>query len=149
MKTANLKRLYTIWSLTRWHSKRERTAETVETSALRRLGRGWNESERPERMTAANWADIDGAAVPSERALWMAAIGKRNWWCGVASENKRGCKSETALKEKWSTNEGAVAVMTCVQRINEGFVDGFDQIALNRHSSGWTSSVLKSFDRSL
>ena len=66
-------------SLTRWHFKRERTAETVETSALRRLGRGWNESERPERMTATNWADIDGAAVPFHRqALWMAAIVKRN-----------------------------------------------------------------------
>ena len=53
--------------------------ETVETSALRRLGRGWNESERPERMTTTPWADIDGAAVPFHRqAVWMAAIVKRN-----------------------------------------------------------------------
>ena len=54
--------------------QKEKTVE-IETSALRRLGRGWNESEGPERVTAANWADIDGAAVPFLRqAVWMAGI---------------------------------------------------------------------------
>ena len=110
--------------------QRERAVETVETSALRRLGRGWNESERPERMTATPWADIDGAAVPFHRqAVWMAAIVKRNWWCCVASENRRGCKSETALKKevkyKWRSS---CSYRYCVQRINEGLVDGFDQV---------------------
>lgn len=58
--------------------QKEKTVEIVETSALRRLGRGWNESEGPERMTTANWADIAGAAVPLLRqAVWIAAISKK------------------------------------------------------------------------
>ena len=59
---------------------------------------------------------------------WLASV-KRNWWCCLASENRRGCKSESALKKevkyKWRSS---CSYRYCVQRINEGFVDGFDQV---------------------
>lgn len=100
-------------SLTRWHSKRENGRGDSRDQRFEEVGERleWNRSL---------WRENDGQALGRHwrccRALPQTGIvdgchRKRNWWCRVASENKRGCKSETALKEKWSTNEGAVAVI--------------------------------------
>lgn len=117
-------------TLTRWRpQKRESGGDSRDQhfeevgERLEWIGASW---ENDGYSLGWHWQGL--CALPQTGSV-DAAIVERNWWCCVASENRRGCRSETALKKevkyKWRSS---CSYRYCVQRINEGFVDGFDQV---------------------